>query len=216
MTKKSIHSSSVAGSLITSQARLAVLKLLLLNAGQRFYLREVAARTRLPVRAVQLELARLETSGLLESSAEGGRKYYQANRGAPVFPELKSLLLKTVGLGDLLQDYLRQASGRITLAFIFGSYARGTDVATSDIDLIVVGSIAGRALAKLLAPARESLGREVNTVIMTEAEFRRKASHGDHFLTTILGESKIYLIGGHDELEKLAGAGSSAPAPDDQ
>jgi predicted nucleotidyltransferase/predicted transcriptional regulator len=204
MTKKSIHTDSVAGSLITSRARLAVLKLLLLNAGQRFYLREIAERTGQPVRAVQLEVARLEASGLLESEAEGRRKYYRANRQAPVFPDLRTLLVKTIGLGDLLKEHVQRVSGEITVAFLYGSYPRGEDKANSDIDLMVVGSISGRALSRVLSPARESLAREINSVVLTESEFRKKLAQDDHFLLAVLGERMTFLIGGPDDLERLA------------
>lgn len=214
MTKKTIHPSSVAESLITSRARLAVLKLLLLNSGGRFYLREIAERTGLAVRAVQLEVARLEASGLLVSEAEGKRKYYRANRNASVLPELQSLLLKTVGLGDLLKEHFRRASGGITVAFLYGSVARGEDTTESDIDLMVVGSIGGRELSRLLSPARQSLGREINPVIMTEPEFKKKVAQESHFLRSVLSERKIFLVGGSDDIARLAEPGPAAATQD--
>ncbi len=214
MTKKSIHSGSLVQSLFTSQARVAVLKLLLLSPDQRFYLREVVAKAGLAVRAVQIEVARLAASGLLLSSVEGNRKYYQANRSAPIFLELRSILLKTVGMGDALKESLGRASGEIELAYVFGSVAEGIDTASSDIDLLVVGSMTGRALAGLLAPLRESLGREMNPVLMTKAEFRRKAREGNHFLHATLEAPKIYLIGGDDELRELAGRGTTQETQD--
>jgi len=214
MTTKSIQRGSLAESLITSQARLAVLKLMFLNEGRRFYLREVATRTRLPVRAVQRELARLQASGLLTSTFEGKRKYYQANRQAPIFPEVKSLLIKTVGLGDLLRDHMQKASGEIAVAFLFGSYALGTATASSDVDLMVVGSISSRSLTTLLKPALETLGREINPVVFAEKEFRNKAAHGSHFLLTVLGEPKIFLIGGENDLERIAGRRPTSTAQD--
>jgi predicted nucleotidyltransferase len=204
-----MHMDSVAEALFTSQARLAVLKLLFLNASNRLYLREIATRTCQPVRAVQRELGRLEAGGLLESSLEGRRKYYRVHRQAPIFQDLKSLLIKTVGLGQQLQENLRPAGGRIPLAFIFGSYARRTEAGSNDIDLRVVGSISGRELAKLLAPAAKDLGREINPVILTKEEFREKAAEGNHFPLMILREPKIFLVGGEDELAQLAGAGTS-------
>ena len=214
MTTKSIRSRSVAESLFTSRARLAVLKLLLLSTGQSFYLREIASRTRLPVRAVQRELARLGASGLLTSTVQGSRKYYQANRQAPIYPELKSLLIKTVGLGDILQAHLPQTTGEIAVAFLYGSYALGTDTASSDVDLMVVGSISSRSLARLLAPGRESLAREISPVVFTEREFRNRVAHGNHFLLTVLGEPKIFLIGGENELERIAGTRQTSAAQD--
>ena len=214
MTKKTIHSSSVAESLITSRARLAVLKLLLLSSGQRFYLREIAERTGLQIRAVQTEVARLQASGLLLSQVEGNRKYYRANPESPVLPELRSFLLKTVGLGDLLKDHLQRASDEITVAFLYGSHARGEDAPESDIDLMVVGSIGGRELSRVLRPARESLGREINPVIMTEPEFKKKVAEENHFLRSVLAERKIFLVGGSDDIVRLAEARPAKAAQD--
>ena len=205
MTTKRIQRYSILGALFTSQARQDVLELLFLNAPKRYYLREIASLTQQPVRAIQRELARLEAGGLLTGSAEGNRKYYQANRESPIFPELKALMIKTVGLGDLLRKHLRKSGGSIRVAFLFGSYARGSEDATSDIDLMVIGEITGRALARLIAPAREILRREVNAVILPSAELRRRLAEESSFMRDVLEQPKVFLIGGEDELSELAG-----------
>ena len=212
MTTKRIRPDSGLSALVTSQARVDILKLLLLNPGDRRYLREVASLTHQPLQAAQRELARLEAAGLLTVTIEGNRKYYQANRQSPIFPEINALLVKTVGLGDLFRQHLQDKGESILLAFLFGSYARGAESSTSDIDLMVIGEITGRDLAKLLAPARKVSGREVNTVCMTPAEFRAKAWQESSFLGAILREPKIFLMGGEDELGRLAVSGK-AQAP---
>ena len=214
MTTKSIQADSLLRALFTSQARIAILKLLFLNAGDRYYLREIATLAQQPVQAVQRELDRLERASLLQSTVEGNRKYVQANRQSPVFPELRALLVKTAGLGALLEAHVRRAPGEIALAFLFGSYARGEDTAASDIDLPVIGDISGRALTRALGPARKRLTREINPVVMTEAEFRSRLAQGDHFLRSVLKEPKTFLIGGQDDLERLASPGTLAATPD--
>jgi predicted nucleotidyltransferase len=209
MTTKRIHHDPILGALITSQARIEILKLLMLNPADRRYLREVASLARVPVQSAQRELARLEKAGLLTATIEGNRKYYQANRQSPVFPEIKSILMKTVGLGDVLRQHLRDKGHSIQVAFLFGSYARGTEGAASDIDLLVVGTMTGRALAGLLGPLRDSLQREVNSVSMTPTEFRDRVSRGDPFLAGVLREPKIFLVGGEHELGKLVEPGKA-------
>ncbi|MGH2620405.1 MAG: nucleotidyltransferase domain-containing protein [Anaerolineales bacterium] len=204
VTTKRIRQPSILGALFTSQARQDVLELLFLNTPKRYYLREIASLTQHPVRAIQRELARLEAGGLLTGSAEGNRKYYQANRESPIFPELKALMIKTVGLGDLLRKHLRKSESSIRVAFLFGSYARGSEDATSDIDLMVIGEITGRALARLIAPAREILRREVNAVILPSSELRRRLAEEGNFMRDVLEEPKVFLIGGEDELSELA------------
>jgi predicted nucleotidyltransferase len=191
--------------LFSSQARVAILKLLLLNAGNLYYLREIASLTDQPVRAVQRELPKLERIGLLDHTVHGNRKYYQVNRDCPIFPELKAIFLKTVGLGDALREYLSKEVGGIEVAFIYGSYARGEENIASDIDVFVVGAIKARDLSAALAKARSELGREINPVIMTPQEFRAKAAAKNHFVLSILEEPKTFLVGNAEDLESLAG-----------
>jgi predicted nucleotidyltransferase len=203
MTTKSIRRYSILEALFTSQARISVLELFLLNASNRYYLREVASLTQQPVQAIQRELARLEAGGLLSMTPEGNRRYYRANRESPIFPELKALIVKTAGLGDLLRRHLRKSKASIRVAFLFGSYARGLESAKSDIDLMVIGQVTARALSNLLAPARETLGREINAVILPTSELRRRFADNNTFLKDVLGQPKIFLIGDEDELSKL-------------
>jgi predicted nucleotidyltransferase len=203
MTTKSIRRYSILEALFTSQARISVLELFLLNASNQYYLREVASLTQQPVQAIQRELARLEAGGLLSMTPEGNRRYYRANRESPILPELKALIVKTAGLGDLLRRHLRKSKGSIRVAFLFGSYARGLESAKSDIDLMVIGQVTARALSNLLAPARETLGREINAVILPTSELRRRFADDNTFLKDVLGQPKIFLIGDEDELSKL-------------
>jgi DNA-binding transcriptional ArsR family regulator len=212
MTTKSIQPKSLLKALFTSQARIAILKLLLLNAGDRYYLREIATLAQQPVQAVQRELARLERAGLLQSTVEGNRKYYQANREGPAFPELKALLVKTEGLGDLLLEHLHREKASIEVAFLFGSYVRGEEASSSDIDLMVIGNISARKLANVLKPAGDELRREINPVLMSAGELVDKVAQGNTFILNVLQGPKIFLIGGEHELGQLAG-GRPTQAP---
>lgn len=204
MTTKSIRNNSILAALFTSQARVEILKLFFLRSSDRHYLREIETLTKQPVQAVQRELARLESAEILQSQREGNRKYFQANRDSPVFSELRTLLVKTAGFADVLRDELQQESGSIRIAFIFGSYARGTESIASDIDLLVVGSITGRRLARLLKPAKETLGREINPIIMRAIEFQDKAVRQDPFIQGVLADPKTYIVGDDSELRELA------------
>lgn len=189
--------------IFSSQARVAVMKLFLMNPGDRYYLRQTASLTGQPVRAVERELAKLEAVGLIAHTWEGNRKYYRVNRECPIFPELKSIFLKTVGLGDALKGHLHQATGAIQVAFIYGSYARGDESTTSDIDLFVIGPISPKQLSGVLAKAQTQLRREINPVVMRRGEFQRKVAGKNHFVTSLLQEPKIFLVGSEDELDRL-------------
>lgn len=97
--------------LFTSKARVELLKLLMLNPERDYYLREAASLTDLPVQAVQREVEKLANAGLLEKAVRGNRVYLRANRNSPIFEEMRSIIIKTVGLGDAL----RQAPGWATM-----------------------------------------------------------------------------------------------------
>src|SRR5437867_609450 len=115
-----------------------VLGVLFGNPRRSFYANEVTALARSGTGAVQRELRRLEASGLVTVTRVGNQKHYQANPGSPVFEELRALVLKTVGLADVLRAALAPVSRDIRAAFVYGSIAKGNDTAASDIDLMVV------------------------------------------------------------------------------
>jgi predicted nucleotidyltransferase len=181
--------------LITSRARVSILKLLLLNPDNSYYLREIEQLVNLPVRAVQREIENLKRIGLAELRVQGNRRYYSVNRNFPIFEELKSILIKTVGLGDVLRKALEQSKDCVKLAFIYGSYAEQTENIASDIDLLVVGSISPKQLSTILASAKTDLRRELNFSVYTEKEFKQKIKARNHFLNNLIKSKKIYLIG---------------------
>jgi len=191
--------------LFSSQARVAILGLFLLNPSDRFYMREVATRSSQPIRAVQRELARLEAAGLLSHTIDGNRKYYQINKNCPIFPELKAIFLKTFALGDILRQHLSRVKKDIIVAFIYGSYAKAQETATSDIDLFVVGDITASELSKALSPAKEGLGREINAVAMPPQELKAKVRAQNHFALNVLSEPKLFLVGDNDDIESITG-----------
>jgi predicted nucleotidyltransferase len=179
-------------------------------------LREIATLTQQPVRAIQRELARLEKVGILQSQREGNRKYFSANRESPVFPEMRALFVKTAGFGEVIKEKLLEESDSIQIVFLFGSYARGMESVSSDVDLMVIGSITGRDLSRLLKPAKETLGRELNPTIMHVQEFQEKVAKKDPFVLNVLKEPKIFLIGGESELREMASGRAAATTQDDQ
>jgi predicted nucleotidyltransferase len=193
---------AVLEQLFTSSARVRVLTVLLLNPANRFYQRQIQSLTRLPARAVQREMARLESLGLVLRDVDGNRVYYTVNRGFALYPELKGLVLKTTGLGDFLREHL-SSQDAIQLAFIYGSYAANLEAAESDVDLFVVGTIGAIELSTLLRGAQETLHREINYSLYTVPELRERARAGDGFLQNVLNGPKIYLKGDDDTLRSL-------------
>lgn len=190
--------------LFGSEAKVKVLALFMLHPASEFYLREVARRTGLPVRAAERTLATLTEIGLLHRQERGNNVYFSVNRDSPIFPELKVIFLKTVGLGDLLRAALADQEG-IEVAFVYGSYAKNQEAPTSDVDLFIVGSASPRTVAQALGELERETGREINATVFTPEELARRVRHGDHFSRAVLAGPKIFLIGDEHVLHRIVG-----------
>jgi predicted nucleotidyltransferase len=196
--------------------RRRVLSLLYGRSEQRFYLRQIARETGAAIGAVQRELEALLRGGIIERTTEGRQVYFAANAACPIYSELRSIVLKTAGVVDVIRECLRPLAGRIRAAFVFGSAARGTLRGGSDIDLMVVGDVSFSDVAAAIAPAQERIGRDVSPTLYTPAEFRAKAQSGHHFLSTVLKQPRLFALGGSDELERLAEERMAARTPDER
>lgn len=183
----------------------SLLSACLLQPDKWWYLSDLAGHLSLTPSSLQRELASLTEAQLLESRKDGNRVYYKANVSSPGISELQSLLIKTIGVADLLKSTLKAHLGAVDFAFIYGSLARGEAVATSDVDLMLIGDIKLSIIAGALKKAEKSLGREVNATIYSSREFVRKINEGDSFLKTVMGDKKILLKGKESELEDLVG-----------
>ena len=194
---------ALASALLGSTRR-SVLALLYGHPDESFHMRQIARLAAHGQGAVQRELQRLTAAGILVRSVRGRQAYYRANPDCPIFAELRGLVLKTAGLADVLRSALAVLSDRIRAAFVYGSLASGRFSARSDVDLLVVGDASFSEVSAALAPAQETLRREANLSLYPPAEFRERVRKGDHFLTTLLAEPKILLIGDQDDLAGLA------------
>ena len=186
--------------LFSSKARVEVLRLFLSNPADSFYQKQISDLTGQPVMAVQREIQKLLSLELIEKSVSGKRVSYKANRGNPIFEELKGIFLKYTGIAEVLKKDLAH-NNRIKIAFIYGSYARGKETTTSDIDLFIMGTISSRELSTLLSKPKQQLGREINYTVMPDTELRCKVRANDHFLTSLISGKKIFIIGTQDEFK---------------
>lgn len=178
------------------KARQRVLALLFGSPDRVFYTNEVIKLAASGTGAVQRELARLESSGLIFSKEVGNQTHYQANRSSPVFAEIRSLVTKTFGVADLLRHALSSRSAQIEKAFIFGSVASGEDTSVSDLDLMIVSeALSYPDLFAELESAEERLGRKINPTIYTPSEFARRITEGNSFVQRVMERPKIWLIG---------------------
>lgn len=150
---------------------------------------------------IRQELRKLVRLGLVKGRKDSNRIYYKANRSHPLYPEVNNLVLKTVGLVDILKDALRDE--RIQVAFVFGSIAEGNETASSDVDLFVIGELGLRTISGLLTGVSEKIGREINPHVMSVNEFRKRIEAGEHFISGLIKSPKLYIIGTKNDLKAV-------------
>ncbi len=147
------------------------------------------------------ELKKLEEMDLVTARRDGNRPYYSANKVHPLHNDIRSLVMKTIGLAEILSDVLTGAP--ISVAFVFGSVARGGEGAQSDVDLMVIGGTGLQEVSRLLAGVSERIGREVDPHVMSAEEFGECRRAEDHFLKRVIGSQKLFVVGDEDELARL-------------
>jgi predicted nucleotidyltransferase len=184
--------------------RRQILALLLLRPDESFYVREIGRLSGVPAGSLHRELKLLTTAGLLQRSVAGNQVRYQVDRACPIYEELAGIFRKTAGLADVLREALVPIAAQVHLAFIFGSLAQGKERATSDVDVLVIGTASFAAVVAVLSETRERLRREVNPVVMTQTAFAAKLAERDRFVTRVSREPKIFLLGDAGEFAKLS------------
>ena len=190
---------------LLGKTRSAVLSLLYLQPEESLFVREIIRAVDTGSGAVQRELENLAELGLIVRRESGKQVYYQAAVDHPVTADLTRFLVKTTGISVIVQNALLDLEDRIDVAFFYGSIARGDLRRESDVDLMIVGSVSVMDVSRALSDIEESVGREINPSVFPPAEFQEKVQSGHHFLKTVLEDEKIMLIGGEDELGRLAG-----------
>lgn len=197
--------STALSDVLFGQIRGGVLALLYGQADRSFYVRQIARHVNASVGAVQRELEKLAEVELIVRTAVGNQVFYQVNQRNPVFAEMRVLVGKTLGIFSILRSALERLTGRVTLAFVYGSVARHEEKAGSDVDLMIVGDVALDDVLARLSDAETKLGRAVNPTVYSVNEFRKKLAGGNHFLNAIVSGNIVLLTGNEDELRKMAG-----------
>jgi predicted nucleotidyltransferase len=190
--------------LLFSQCRQQVIGLLLLHPDRRYHVREVARLAGLAAPPVGKELNKLADFGVLTRERSGNQLLFQANPKCPVFEELSGIARKTFGLQAILLRNLEPHAHECHSAFIYGSMASGNATTTSDIDLMIIGSLSFENAIHAMSQAEASLGREINPTIFSAKEWRDKVSKKDSFVISLLEKPKIFLIGNDETLMKLS------------
>jgi predicted nucleotidyltransferase len=186
-----------------SPYRRQLLARLLLRPDEQFHVRELERMTGISAGSLHRELKAMAESGLLLREKVGNQVFYRADTHCTIYAELAAIFRKTIGMASLLQNALSGLAGKIEVAFVFGSMASGQQKAGSDIDVCVLGEVSLLQVVKALSSVQETLRRETNPVVMTAKKFSEQAVKQDRFVTRVLSEPKVFVMGGENELAKL-------------
>ena len=182
--------------LLGPRARRLLLARIYVAPDREFYLRELVRLTGLAPRTVQVELDRLVAAELVTERRSGNRRYLRANIRHPLFRPVYDIVARTDGLAAVLARAL--GTEGIAFALVFGSLASGVATTGSDVDLLVVGSAGLREVVRRLSKVQETVGREINPVVWTRAEFERRRSAADAVLARVMAGPRMAVVGGAD------------------
>jgi len=185
---------STIGDALFTKTQQRVLALLYGKSEQSYYLNELVRLVDMGKGTVKRELEKLHNAGLVTVRRQGNQNHYQANPDNPIFSELKGIIHKTFGVVDILKIGLTPIMLEIELAFVYGSIAKGSENAGSDIDVMLVGNdLSYSEVMNLLDSAEEQLGRKINPTILTVDEFQQRLTSRQNFLKQVLKQSKLWL-----------------------
>lgn len=189
--------------LFPNKAFVDVLLFFLLHPQEETYLARIARTTGKVLIQVQRALKRLEETGLVNKRFHGNKAYYQANVTHSVFNDLKKVIIRTIIFSEKFEQELSLIKDKIIYGFIFGSTARNNDYPTSDVDIFLIGNLTFEDAGNLSYPLSMELGREVNTVIYSLKDFRKKIKEQHTFIIEVIQNPKIWLFGNEHEFEKI-------------
>ena len=197
------NSISLATALFT-RTQQQLLSLLFGQPQRSFYLRELIERAGIGRGTVQRELEKMTTAELISVKKIGNQKHYQANPQCPIYEELSSIVRKTFGIVNVIRRALLPIDKDIDYAFVYGSIAKGTENAKSDIDLMLIGNKLNYGdVMDLLIPVEGILGRPVNPSIYTAKQIGHKLKSENSFISRAMKQDKLWIKGGQDDIKGI-------------
>ena len=155
--------------LIASKTRIKLLVRFFFNPMTKSYLRELAKEFNVSTNSVREELNQLTRTKLLKTEKNGRQVYYQANQEHPLFPELKSMVGKVLGLDQVIESIVTRL-GDLEQAYLLDDYAEGKD--TGIIDLLLVGNIDQYHLNDLSRKTERYIKRKIRSLVLSREEFQ--------------------------------------------
>jgi len=189
--------------ILLGKTRAAVLRELYVNPDRRIPFNELVRRIKSGPGAVSRELATLISAGLIAEEREGNQRLLRARSAAPLFPELRALITKASGAPSFIRDALQGLESTIDVAVIFGSVAKGTEHADSDLDLFVAGTTGYSAITQRIHSIEARLGRRVQLLYFDVSSATDRASLQRSSTRAMLSGPKVFVLGDEVRLEAL-------------
>ncbi len=163
------------------------------SPGSTFYLRQLSRRLGKPAGVFQRDINKLFGDGWLTERREANCRFFAINKKHPLYPELRSVFMKTVGAAGQLTREFKKIKG-INRAFIFGSFARGEERSSSDIDVMIIGEPEENEALDAISRLEGKFNRDINYSVITDEEYQRRLEQGDSFLRNVEQAKKIELL----------------------
>ncbi|MCY4471380.1 MAG: nucleotidyltransferase domain-containing protein [Kistimonas sp.] len=193
---------SIASVLFT-KTRQRLLSVLYGKPDASFYLNEIARLAGVGKGAVVRDIKKMTDAGLLITWQQGNQQHYQANPANPIFEELQAITRKTFGVQGVVKEALLSVLSQCTMAFIYGSVAKGQAHAGSDIDVLLVGhDLSYGEIMERLEPAEQQLGRSIHPTLFSPEEFQHRQDERQSFVSRLMEQPKLWLT---DEPTTTAG-----------
>jgi DNA-binding transcriptional ArsR family regulator len=183
--------------LFSSKTRVEILRLLFSNPDGRYYVRQIAREIRRDISGIKRELDNLDKAGLLTSEKLGNLRYYSVNKSAAIYPEIKAIIAKTVGVQGAIAGSLAALSG-LRQAWMYSMNSHPPGEGSGPVPVLIVGGVDLTELNEAVTQLERRLAREINYTVFDETEFQRRRAEADPFLTEVFGGRNVLLIGRDD------------------
>ncbi|MBF0252592.1 MAG: nucleotidyltransferase domain-containing protein [Candidatus Omnitrophica bacterium] len=181
--------------MISMKSKIAkeLLNYFFLNPEESLFVNEIERKLDLDKRNLVKKLRELEETGILKSETRGNQKIYSINKGYPLYDEYRKIVFKTIGIESKLKSMISKIKG-IEKVYLFGSYAKDSMEAHSDVDLLVIGDHSIMDLQKKISVIQKEIGREINVVNMDMRDFEKRKMNKDPFIETVFKEKNIEVL----------------------
>ena len=185
---------------ILSKNKALLLRIFFTNPDRAYYLQEIGRILGKKPGTFQKAINSLEKEGILQSEYKTKVRLFRVNKDYSLYTEFKSIVFKTVGMTETLREGFTRLRG-IRAVFIYGSFAKGEEIAESDIDIFILGKPNRDRLIDTVKKIERKLCREINYNVYNQEDFSRKIKEKDPFITDLLRNPIVFIIGDENVLK---------------